>query len=387
MESTRSAVDGGKTMQKRWCMTLGAALILATFLARANPPSAALPWIEVDAARGCFVTHDTKTPFYPWGFNYDHDARDRLIEDYWDAEWAKVEADFRQMRRLGANVARIHLQFGRFCPKPNEVSAPALDRLSDLMRLAEREGIYLDLTGLGCYHKKDVPAWYDRLSESERWAAQAFFWEAIARRSAASPAIFCYDLMNEPVVPGGRRGDGEWLGPPFAEKHFVQFITLDQAGRPRPAIARQWIDTLVQAIRRHDARHLITVGMVDWSLDRPGLTSGFVPGEMAPALDFLAVHVYPESKKLAEATATLKGFHQAGKPLVVEEIFPLHCSGKELEAFIDQHRSMVQGWISFYWGGAMEELRANQTIAGAMIRDWLERFEKRAERMKKPPGR
>jgi hypothetical protein len=25
--------------------------------------------------------------------------------------------------------------------------------------------------------------------------------------------------LNEPVVPGGRRGPGEWLGPPFAGKY------------------------------------------------------------------------------------------------------------------------------------------------------------------------
>ena len=47
--------------------------------------------------------------------------------------------------------------------------------------VAERTGLYLDLTGLGCYHKQDVPAWYDQLSEPERWAVQARFWAAIAR--------------------------------------------------------------------------------------------------------------------------------------------------------------------------------------------------------------
>ena len=86
--------------------------------------------------------------------------------------------------------------------------------------------------------------------------------------------------MNEPVVPGGQRKPGDWLGPPFAGKHFVQVITLDQRGRPRPEIAREWIHGLVQAIRKHDRKHLVTVGLVDWSLDRPGLTSGF--DETAP---------------------------------------------------------------------------------------------------------
>src|SRR5439155_297905 len=85
-----------------------------------------------------------------------------------------------------------------------------------------------------------------------------------------------FGQMNEPVVPGGKRQDGDWLGPAFAGKHFVQFITLDQGDRERPAVARQWVRHLAAAIRKEDRRHLMTVGLVDWSLDRKGLTSGFV---------------------------------------------------------------------------------------------------------------
>lgn len=168
--------------------------------------------------------------------------------------------------------------------------------------------LYLNLTGLGCYHKKDVPAWYDALGEEQRWAAQAAFWEAVARRCANSPAVFCYDLMNEPVVPGGKRAAGDWLGPAFGGKHFVQFVTLDQKNRPRPDVARMWTEHLVAAVRKVDARHLVTVGLVDWSLDRPGLTSGFVPDKVCAKLDFVSVHLYPEAGKVGDAAKTLKGF-------------------------------------------------------------------------------
>ena len=78
-------------------------------------------------------------------------------------------------------------------------------------RPAEKTGIYLDITGLACYRKKDVPKWYDDLSEKDRWDVQARFWEAVAARCANSPAIFCYDLMNEPVVAGRARAPGDWL--------------------------------------------------------------------------------------------------------------------------------------------------------------------------------
>src|SRR5262249_35806053 len=152
-----------------------------------------------------FALDPSDRPFVPWGFNYDHDERGRLIEDYWDDEWAKIETAFRDMRKLGANVVRIHLQLGKFMETAERPNAKALDRLGKLLELAERSGLYLDLTGLGCYHKKDVPAWYDRLAEKDRWDVQARFWAAVAGRCKDSPAVFCYDLMNEPVVPGGKR--------------------------------------------------------------------------------------------------------------------------------------------------------------------------------------
>ncbi|MCS7272207.1 MAG: cellulase family glycosylhydrolase, partial [Gemmataceae bacterium] len=212
--------------------------------------SEVLPFVQLsEGARG-FVLAGTSQSFRPWGFNYDHDERGRLLEDYWESEWAKVEEDFAEMKALGANCVRVHLQFGQFMEAIDKPNSKALRQLERLLRLAEQQGLYLDLTGLGCYHKKDVPAWYDALDEAGRWQAQARFWTAVAERAAHSPAVFCYDLMNEPVVPGGKREAGDWLPPPFGDKHFVQFITLDQGQRTRPEIARAWIRQLVQAIRR-----------------------------------------------------------------------------------------------------------------------------------------
>jgi hypothetical protein len=332
--------------------------------------------MEVAPDKTGFVLIPSRESFIPWGFDYDHDEQGRLIEDYWESEWPKVEADFAQMKKLGANVVRIHLQFSKFVVGPQQTNPKALHRLSQLVDLAERLRLYLDLTGLGCYHKNDVPAWYDKLYERSRWDVQARFWQAVARHCAKSPAIFCYDLMNEPVVPGGRRKDGDWLGSPFGGKHFVQFVTLDQKDQPRPDIAFQWIQRLVAAIRKVDRRHLVTVGLVDWSLDRKGLTSGFVPKKIVADLDFLCVHLYPEMGKLAEALQTLKGF-SVGKPVVVEETFPLKCSPKELDWLIDG--SHASGSFSFYWGKPPEELRRSKKIGDKILLEWLKLFEKRAK--------
>ncbi len=363
-------------MMVRFYVLLAAAFL--TSVVFAQPPAATkMPWVAVAKDGKGFVLMPGGKPFVPWGVNYDRDTAGRLIEDYWEKEWDTVEDDFAEMKKLGANVIRVHLQFGKFmdaADKPNEKS---LARLAKLLRVAETNRLYLDVTGLGCYHKKDVPAWYDALSESARWDAQVHFWEAVARTCAKSPAVFCYDLMNEPVVAGGKRKDGDWLGGAFAGKHFVQFINLDQKDRSRPDIAKAWIDRLTTAVRKVDSRHLVTVGLVDWSLDRKGLTSGFVPQKACGKLDFVCVHLYPATGKFDEAVQTLKGF-AIGKPVVVEETFPLRCSPKELDVFINRAGSDAAGWISFYWGTPPEKLRGSKNLVDALLRDWLERFQKRA---------
>jgi hypothetical protein len=365
-----------------------AALRVACLMAAISSSSdarAAQPRIKISADSKSFVLAPSGKTFTPWGFNYDHDERGRLIEDYWDAEWAKIEADFREMKELGANVVRVHLQFGKFMEAPNRPIQRALDQLSRLAKLAESLELYLDLTGLGCYHKKDVPAWYDRLSEKERWAAQAHFWEAIARRCAGSPAVFCYDLMNEPIVAAGDPRT-DWLASPFAGKHFVQYIALDRAGRPREEIARAWIRQLTAAIRKHDKHRLITVGLVPWSLDRPNrLYSGFDPKKIAPELDFVAVHLYPEAGKIDEELATLREFN-VGKPVVIEEMFPLKCSAKEFESFLTRSRTHAAGWIGFYWGRTPDELRGDRDISSAITLQWLEIFQRNREGMMQLEG-
>lgn len=131
------------------------------------------------------------------------------------------------------------------------------------------------------------------------------------------------------------------MGPGFGDKFFVQFIALDRQDRNRSDVARKWIRILITAIRKHDKRHLITVGLVPWSLDRPGLTSGFVPEKIADDLDFIAMHIYPEKGKVDEAIETVKGFAAVGKPVVIEETFVLKCGADELEDFIDASRTVI----------------------------------------------
>jgi hypothetical protein len=346
-----------------------------------------MPFVRVADDRRGFVLEGTGERFVPWGFNYDHDEQNRLIEDYWETEWDKVVEDFGEMRALGANVVRIHIQLGKFMETAEKPDQASLDRLAMLLDLAERERLYVDLTGLGCYHKRDVPEWYDPLPEADRWKVQGRFWEAVARVCADSPALFFYDLMNEPTAAGGKGKATDWLGPAFGGKdgkHFVQRINLKGQGRTGPEIAKQWIGQLVAAIRKHDRRHLISVGFVDWSLPKPGkLFSGFDPAQVSDPLDFLCIHLYPERGKVDEALETLAEFAKAGKPVIIEETFPLKAGHDEFEQFLDRSRAHACGWISFYWGKTREEYARGKTIGDALMKAGLDLLVRKGPEMKK----
>ena len=354
-------------------------LVVLVSLSACSSPSVSSqsqPRISVSPDKRGFVFLDTGTAFHPWGMNYGNNGR--LIEDFWDGEWQTVVNDFAELKALGANVVRVHLQFGRFMDATNAANPIALAQLRRLLRLAERSELYLDVTGLVCYRKADVPSWYDALDERARWRAQAFFWRTIAGECASSPAVFCYDLINEPLAPGGKRKAGDWYsGKPFGSYDFLQFIALDPAGRKREEIAVAWIETMTRAVREKDPGRLITVGLLPW-VKGWGHLDGFLPEQVAPHLDFMSVHIYPDSKKLEEAPESLRRV-SVGKPVVIEETFPLSCSTAELEKFLRHSRDQACGWMGHYDGAPLEELdrlthEDKITIAQAIYRDWLKLF-------------
>jgi hypothetical protein len=353
--------------------------IVGTILGALLSPTAALAspdWIKVEKAGTGFVFVQSGAKFTPWGYNYVRDEKYRLLEDYWNDEgpqgWAKVERDFREMKRLGAKVVRLHLQFAKFMDAPGKLNQRNLARLSKVINLAEELGVYLDLTGLGTYRLTDVPAWYRNAREREHWARQAEFWEAVASVCANRPGVFAYNLMNEPLATGSRLPPGSWTNPiALHSQTYIEFIDLDLAGRKPPQIAREWIREMVAAIRKHDQRHLITVGLIWVSMTNPEAWSGFLPKDTAPELDFLAVHVYPEKGKINVALDSLRRY-QVGKPVVVEETFPMNCSPAEWRRFLDGSRDLAQGWLGQYWSLSPKDIEGSYDIVSGLLRGQFE---------------
>jgi len=359
---------------------LSTALLISVLFGQSSPPQVALDpptsklaRIRPSADRTHFVLQGSDKRFLIWGFNYDHDDAGRLLEDYWESEWSTVVEDFREMKALGVNVVRVHLQVAKFMRAADVPYEVNFARLAKLVALAEETGLYLDVTGLGCYHKQDVPAWYDALDESDRWDVQTRFWKAVAGVCKASPAIFCYDLMNEPILAGGE-GKTDWLpGKPLAGKYFVQRITIDAKGRADKEIARQWVERLTSAIRSVDHQTMITVGVIPWAQIFEGAKPLFYAPEVCGPLDFVSVHLYPRKGKIDDDLKALK-VYEVGKPMVVEEIFPLTSSFEETLDFIERSRTYADGWISFYWGKTTAEYDKVGDLKSAIVSGWLKRF-------------
>ncbi|SPE50563.1 Glycosidase [Verrucomicrobia bacterium] len=352
----------------------------------AQPPAtkAGLELIRVSKDGRHFVRAKSGSVFVPWGFNYDHDSSNRLLEDYWKDEWSTVTRHFEQMKALGATTVRVHLQVSKFMKSEREPNRMSLDQLARLLALAERTGLYLDVTGLGCYKREDVPGWYNALDEGPRWEVQARFWDAVAETCCRSPAVFCYDLMNEPIVTEDKQGR-DWTPGAFGDRYFVQRLTLDFAGRSPEQIAKAWVDKMARAVRKHDAHRLITVGAIPWALTWPTAKPLFYSKAVSKNLDFVSLHFYPKSGEVPKALTAL-AVHDTGKPIVIEEMFPLNCSVADLGQFIDGSHRLATGWIGFYWGKTIAEYKQRKgSVADAMALDWLEYFVKKTPDIIRPP--
>ena len=132
------------------------------------------------------------------------------------------------------------------------------------------------------------------------------------------------------------------------------------------------MSTLIPGIRRQDPKALVTCGSF-FFFDKPG---GFTLGpDLAKAtepLDFLSVHLYPKEGKVEASIEQLKAAAAAGKPVVIQEMFPLSCGMPAFRGFLESSRAHAAGWISFYWGKTIDELKASKEMKDALLAAWLE---------------
>jgi len=297
------------------------------------PPLGSYPWDRASGfirARGSRFYFDDGTPFFAIGVNYEgwYDRCWRMWEDdLFDPRL--IERDFAKMRWLGVNTVRIFVQ----APLARDILRGEWRKLDAVVEIARRYRVFLLVT-LWDYQAS--------LSEAVRVA------ELIAQRYANETIILGYDLKNEPPVEliasvEGWRAylkrkygsveelDRAWrrVNPRYglaeAERRGFEHIGLPEEAWDSPRWAdfmrylnealEGWIRAQVEAIRRHDRNHLITVGYNDIRL-------AVLPAN--ELLDFISIHTYFNELREEGQRPSLMvlDFLQAlfpGKPVVYEE--------------------------------------------------------------------
>ncbi|MBL8850068.1 MAG: cellulase family glycosylhydrolase [Planctomycetaceae bacterium] len=317
-----------------------------------------------------FVLVPSGDRYVPWGHNYGSvDILERLATNP-----ARVEQDSSEMKAAGTTVARIHPELPAILTAPDAADPQALNQLRKLLTIAESTGIHLKITGLACYKIKNRLAWYDSMDEQDRWKTQAFFWETIAQTCAESPAVFAYDLINEPAAVG-KPADG-WYTGRMGDFEFCQRLSLNPGNRSGDDVFREWTTRMVASIRKHDETHLVTMGMLPF----PGAYRA-----AAEQLDFVSPHLYPKSGKVDDEVELLQKFDW-GKPIVIGETFPLSCGVDDERAFLLKSRAFAHGWIGHWPDESPAELAelkesGNATIQNVIWLSWVDLFKEIGPRM------
>jgi len=347
-------------------------------------------------------------PWYPFGCNYfdPYVGWPPKLWQRFDAE--KVESHFRVMRGLGVKVVRVFLTAQSFFPEPPDLQKDGLEKFDRMLAIARRYGIRVHPTGPD--HWEGNPVWRrtDFIADPQALESQAAFWRAFARRYRDEPAIFAYDILNEPHVrwnsPAMRAQWPNWLREDYTTldslrkawgdegksvQSFDQIeIPADAAAsgsralldyqRFREWVAERWLRVQVAAIRAEDPNHLVTVGLIQWSVPvlcgKPSQYAAFRPDRIAPMLDFLSIHFYPlygsdptlsqESfgRNLAYLELVLRyvkagapgkplliqefGWHGGDKPNVPDERSPRDQASWCREAVL-QGRGIAAGWLNW----------------------------------------
>ena len=377
-------------------------------------------------ARG-FVDRTSGQSFVPFGTNY-YDPNTGWPPHIWSRfKPDLVKTHFKVMRFLGVNCARVFLTAAAFQPDVNTVDGEALKKLDRLVAIARGSGIRLIVTaptdweGEPAYWKPDPFA-----SDAASKASQNL-WTVLGRRYQGNPAIFAWDIANEPQMPwyveswnplwntwlqakytnrdglkaawGNELADNEQLGAVAAAKDTAV------AGNPRlhdwqlfrEHLADEWVAKQVQALRSADPTHLITIGYIQWSYPvvRPGdphIYSAFNPRRQAKWLDFVSVHFYPLmgqpfasqvywDQNLAYLQSVLAYCH-AGKPVVLEEygwygggapqgrpLLHTNQQSQWIAAEVEASRRLAQGWFS--WPFADTPEATDMAIFGGMVTEYM----------------
>ncbi len=303
-------------------------LLVATAYPAEAAPASASPSIS---AEGDKLVLPGKDPAFLLAVNYEGPA-DRAWQMWEDGKFDErlIEADLRRAGDAGFSAVRVFLQ----PPLASDALANRWSKLDKFLSLAQQQGLGVILC-LYDYGERDL----GKVAEVNG---------RIAARYAGNTTLLSYDLKNEPhfsdlssaIYPGGAKSPlqiagadvqlkgyqkmlaeaGEWV---TARSYLVSTLDyLDSPGGRKwdslmsvlNATLALWLQPQVDALRKADNRHPITVAYSDVVLAR-------LPANRT--LDYVTIHRYPNANaKALEGTARLLNSMRTalpGKPVLLGE--------------------------------------------------------------------
>ncbi|MET9417531.1 cellulase family glycosylhydrolase [Streptomyces klenkii] len=295
-----------------------------------------------------------------------------------------TERSLRDMAAQGFNLARLAVFWDDLEPRPGHYSERYLRKIERVLDWAHRHRVrvvidaHQDVYGPAFGSHRGIPAWATRTdglpyrTHPDDWfaeyfepavqaafqhlyedddlrRAQARMWQVLAGRLAGHPAVFGYDLINEPM---GRLREGE--GIPDAARRI-------EATQITPMYQR-----VAEAIRRVDRRHWLFVEPTPAAGE--GVPTGL--GRIRDPKVVYAPHFYnaameagrdydPASGWLPAYEAAVVHYPRAMRiPVLIGEWGPLNSSLPNMARFYEDALTSMSryatGWASWTWcyGGA-----------------------------------
>lgn len=302
-----------------------AALFLLSGMARAGE----VPFVELDPSNPLnFREQGARRPIVMVGVNYfDHETgwAPKLWQKF---DEGRVQQQLRMLKEQGFNSIRVFLTYESFHREAGKIDPEGEAKFRKLLAMCRELGIYVMPSGPD--HWEGTPDWRkkgDRFADETLLKADEAWWTAFAERFKDEPALWAYDLYNEPMIgwdsPAMKARWNEWLNREYGSVERIAAAwkrpanevgtTGDIAVPPpqaalndgrlydyqrfREFIADEWTRRMAEAIRSADKRHLITVGNIQWAapimIGEVKHYAGFNPRSNARYVDFTTIHFYP----------------------------------------------------------------------------------------------
>lgn len=406
-----------------------------------------------------FVENENGKYFVPIGCNYftqNIGWPPKIWERFKPEDY---ERDFEVMRKMSMNVIRVFLSLKPFMPENKRLSDDCIEKCEKMLDLAGQYGIRIIFSGPSAWEgtpewaKALKESWYNYFCDEDILENLEFFWENFCRYFRDHAALFSIDLFNEPYIkwdlPSRRNAWIEYLKNRYGSIKNINeawngefaAVNWQDIGIPEDAnvfnspmiwdyqlfkneISRNFVKRCVNAIRKYDKNHLVSIGLhpgtVPFDGEKPGRYFGFDPHYIGDLLDYISLHWYPYyddmelyekpenfEKNMALLMASVKYVH-INKPVILEEFGyygggtapnmpwrkPFSYITQKQQAdwtlgVIERSKEFCSGWLN--WGfmdypeaqdptryqgffddyGNLKELGKRFPDVAALIREWV----------------